>query len=321
MDPLEVEFFKENKLVYEKMIGEGAFGKIFLVYSSQYEEFFALKKIPQVMFNQGEIECLKHICQKNIINLYNYFHFRDHVYLLMEYCPRDLNYFIKQSEDINPFTLKRHIHDILQAIKACHDRNIAHQDIKPNNFLLDKYGRIKICDFGLSTIYNDNPISKSAKGTFLFMAPELFKKHAYNPIKSDIWALGITFYLMATKSFPFYSVNRLTFIGLINTGMFSDYKISDPMLTAVIKKCLDPNPGTRASADELLAMPYFEEFKLLPRQESRGNLKTKSSGAIIMKPGYKMNPHKLQDRNTTPLMRSSIPMALRKMSQTCEKFF
>ncbi|EAX90213.1 CAMK family protein kinase [Trichomonas vaginalis G3] len=313
MNNSEIEFFQQHGLTFRNVIGEGSFGKLFLVYSSHYDQCFALKKIPQLSFHENEIECLKHICQKNIINLYNYYRFDGHVYLLMEYCPNDLNLLIHQDKEIDPELLRVYIYDILQAIKTCHDNNIAHQDIKPSNFLIDKYGRIKVCDFGLSNIYEDNPTCNTFKGTMLFMAPELFRKKEYNAMKADIWALGVTFFCMATKTYPFYCTNKQNYIKILNTGIFPHYKVASPSLREVIIHCLDLNPETRATVDELLKLAYFDQMRYHNPLETKDIGKTQSLNAIIFKPLLKRSM-KLTERSTVTSLRKKIPIELLKHS-------
>ena len=84
---------------------------------------------------------------------------------------------------------------ILFAIKACHEKNIAHLDIKTENIMLDSNCKIKLADFGLSRITEDkNSLVNSFFGTETFLAPEVvaIPKKAYDPFKADIFSLGVS---------------------------------------------------------------------------------------------------------------------------------
>ena len=93
------------------------------MFSIQYQTYFALKKIPEQRFNQAEIDCLTNLDHPNTINLYNCYKFDSYVYMLMEYCPNDLQTLLKDDIEIDEEVMRKYCHDILVAIKACHDHN------------------------------------------------------------------------------------------------------------------------------------------------------------------------------------------------------
>lgn len=262
MDPAEIEFFEQQEIIIiNSLIAQGSYGEIFLVYSKRYQVNFALKKIPESKFNEKEINCLLSINQSNVINLYNYFKFNNFVYMLMDYCPSDLFNTIKSAPSLNNAQILRYAFEVVSAIKACHDMNIAHSDIKPSNFLIDKYGRLKICDFGLSQFYDNIHKSTSSSGTMLFMAPEQFRKKGYDPMKSDVWSIGVTLFYIATKTYPFFAITPQAFKNLVETGVYPVNAIVNEDLRRVIFKCLSVDPAKRPTVDEILEMDYFREYK------------------------------------------------------------
>ncbi|EAX97269.1 CAMK family protein kinase [Trichomonas vaginalis G3] len=257
MEKKEYEHFSSLGIICKDVIAKGGYGTILLVYSTQYKAEFALKKVPLKGFNQLEIETLTSLDHRNIISLYKCYRYNSFVYLLMEYCVSDLDSFIRKNKNIDPQTVRKYCFEILQALKACHDKKIAHGDIKPSNFLIDSYGRLKICDFGLSSLIRESFLASRYTGTPLFMSPELIKKEEYNAMKSDIWAAGVTFYFLATRKYPFRSETIDSLKEVILTGQYKSRNISDLELQDVISMCLKVDPNDRASIDELLSMPYF----------------------------------------------------------------
>jgi tetratricopeptide (TPR) repeat protein len=118
------------------------------------------------------------------------------------------------------FVEGRTLHDILQergplpaeeacnfiiqscrGLQAAHERNIIHRDIKPGNLMLTPGGVVKITDFGLAKVYDEAAAQSTVIGTPYFMPPEQFEGKAKDG-RTDIYALGVTFYYMLTMQRP-----------------------------------------------------------------------------------------------------------------------
>lgn len=257
MNSQEIEFLENNDIIVHHMIAKGGYGEVYYVFHQTYKTYFALKKIPEFYFNESEIDCLKSINDPRIVHLYKYYKFNEHVYLLLEYCPNDIEKLMKMKKKFTNEELTQIAYEMILTIKACHDRKIAHCDIKPSNFMIDMYGRIKICDFGLSTIIKENSRSSQFKGTMLFMAPEFFKMKDYNPFAADIWALGVTLYYMATSNLPFYANSQLLTLQQILSGLYNADAVANPLLRHVIERCIVNEPSSRATVYELLQNSLF----------------------------------------------------------------
>ncbi|EAY09871.1 protein kinase, putative [Trichomonas vaginalis G3] len=152
----------------------------------------------------------------------------------------------------------KYIQGIVLSVKACHDRNIAHCDIKPSNFMLDQYGRVKVGNFGLATLLLVDDENKKIKGTRYFMAPEVITQKEYDLMKADIWAIGVTLYYLTTLTYPFYATDQDSLFSLIIKGNYRIDRVPDSMLRQVILKCLETNPNDRPTVDQLIEMPYFK---------------------------------------------------------------
>ena len=293
MNQKEVQFFQSLGIEFLGFIGRGAYGEVFLAHSTKYKCNFVLKKVPCDCFNETEIECLKRLDDIHIVNLYDYYKFEGNIYMLLEYCPNDLDRLMKDVKSLPHDILVKYCHQVLLSVKACHDQKIAHSDIKPSNFLLDKYGHVKITDFGLSTIFTKDPSSTTFKGTRAFMAPEMVKDRTFNPMAADIWAVGVTLYYLATFSLPFFSLDLSKLTESILRGVYADSIIDDSLLRQLIARCLEIDPNERATVDELLNSRFFKEVQPIKLNESNiilNRLDSCTRSHQIVHPKLKIKP-------------------------------
>jgi len=89
---------------------------------------------------------------------------------------------------------------------------VVHRDIKPENMMLDKENRIVLVDFGLSKMFEgENDVLRGTAGTMKFYAPEIVRTGVKNKVihgmQVDIWAAGISLYMVATGKSPFDAVS------------------------------------------------------------------------------------------------------------------
>ena len=93
--------------------------------------------------------------------------------------------------------------DLCQALSICEKKNILHRDIKPGNIFISDTGDYKLGDFGIARTIEKTTGEMSRKGTFTYMAPEVYKGESYGT-KADIYSLGIVmYYLLNCKRTPF----------------------------------------------------------------------------------------------------------------------
>ena len=94
--------------------------------------------------------------------------------------------------------------DICKALETCRKHSIVHRDIKPENIFVSENGDFKLGDFGIAKTMDKTIGGLSQKGTYTYMAPEIYKGQAYGP-SVDIYSLGIVLYRYLNKSrAPFY---------------------------------------------------------------------------------------------------------------------
>jgi serine/threonine protein kinase len=100
---------------------------------------------------------------------------------------------------------------LISALYTIHvEAKLVHRDIKPDNIMLNKKDDITLVDFGVSKKFTgDDDIVEGNRGTVLFFAPEIVRtgqvKKIIHGCKTDIWAAGVTLFIMATGHHPFES--------------------------------------------------------------------------------------------------------------------
>jgi len=87
-------------------------------------------------------------------------------------------------------------------LEAAHNNNIIHRDIKPQNIIISKEGKVKVTDFGIAKAATSNTITSNVMGSVHYTSPEQ-ARGGYSDAKSDIYSLGITLYEMLTGRVPF----------------------------------------------------------------------------------------------------------------------
>jgi serine/threonine protein kinase len=125
-------------------------------------------------------------------------YYNDKIYLVFEYFDMDLKMYIQKlnlkSEQLPKQLIKSYLFQLLSGVEYLHSRKIIHRDLKPNNILINKTGRLKICDFGLSREFM-MPITNMTPGvvTQYYRSPEIMLGSKIYTISIDIWAVGCIF--------------------------------------------------------------------------------------------------------------------------------
>lgn len=255
---------KARSYTLVRWIGSGGYSDVYEVTSDKYHDevtLFVAKIIDQKKLKSetkaagtfyNEIDTLNSISHPNILNIYDYFT-TDHFFvLILEYCTMGaLKDIIKPDELLETQKIYYYLKQMCDAIQYLHNHQIAHHDIKPANFLLHQSGRLKLGDFGITKSYKNGQLSTVYAGTPRFLAPEVLKHKPYNPFKSDIWALGVTLYYLATGCYPFNGRTHEEQKNSIMAGFQGVPPNVDPLIASIIRDCLRENPEERPTITEI----------------------------------------------------------------------
>lgn len=185
----------------------------------------------------------------------------------------DLSIYMKLNKLLSEKEAKIIVTQILSALKYLSlDKKIIHYDLKPQNIIFHD-GEVKISDFGLSKIMNDNEekieLTSQGVGTYWYLPPECFSTGEFSNINSkvDIWSLGVIFYEMLYGVRPFahsLSQERIYKEGSILKAKKVDFPLV-PQISAeckdFIRKCLQYNVDDRWNVQDAYMSNYIRKFK------------------------------------------------------------
>jgi serine/threonine protein kinase len=215
---------QEGKIIHNYRIisklGSGGMGDVWLAENTQFERLAAIKSLNPVLFRDARIRtrfkqeaiALSKLQHPNIVALLDYHEDESGAYLVMEYVdgmPLD-DYIEHYSGAIPTEPLSNFLRQMLLGIEYAHSKGIIHRDIKPANFMVGKDGTIKVLDFGIAKILggDDHKLTKTGTnmGTVLYMSPEQVKGDPID-LRTDIYALGVTLFQMASGKCPYNKEN------------------------------------------------------------------------------------------------------------------
>ncbi|SFP58071.1 serine/threonine protein kinase [Butyrivibrio proteoclasticus] len=145
---------------------------------------------------------------------------------------------------------------VAMGLEAAHNNNIIHRDIKPQNIMISKDGKVKVTDFGIAKAATSNTITSNVMGSVHYTSPEQ-ARGGYSDAKSDIYSLGITLFEMLTGRVPFNGDTTVAIaIKHIQEELPSpaDYNDDIPIsVEKIVLKCCQKSPDRRyQSAAELI---------------------------------------------------------------------
>lgn len=168
----------------------------------------------------------------------------------------------KDKVDRQPYSegqARKFLIDLIYGLEYLHSSKVIHRDIKPENLLVDKSGTLKLTDFGVSAMFEgqDDTLYSSA-GTPAFLAPECCTSSKFQGKPADIWAVGVTLYVLLYGKLPFYGEG---YLGIYNSILHDEPKFSDAnmLLKDLFKRLLEKDPNKRITLDQLKVHPWVTD--------------------------------------------------------------
>ncbi|XP_052451702.1 ribosomal protein S6 kinase alpha-3 isoform X6 [Carassius gibelio] len=242
-----------------KVLGQGSFGKVFLVRKTtgpDAGQLYAMKvlkkatlKVRDRVRTKMERDILVEVNHPFIVKLHYAFQTEGKLYLILDFL-RGGDLFTRLSKEVM-FTeedVKFYLAELALALDHLHGLGIIYRDLKPENILLDEEGHIKLTDFGLSkeSIDHENK-AYSFCGTVEYMAPEVVNRrgHTYS---ADWWSYGVLMFEMLTGTLPFQGKDRKETMTMILKAKLGMPPFLSSEAQSLLRSLFKRNPSNRLGA-------------------------------------------------------------------------
>ncbi|PFH54725.1 hypothetical protein AMATHDRAFT_267 [Amanita thiersii Skay4041] len=295
MDPVKA---KETKYIQLEKLGEGTYATVYKGRSKATNEIVALKEI-HLDAEEGtpstairEISLMKELKHVNVVRLHDVIHTETKLILIFEYCEQDLKKYMDQHGDrgaLDPNTVRSFMYQLLKGTAFCHENQVLHRDLKPQNLLINRKGELKLGDFGLARAFGVpvNTFSNEVV-TLWYRAPDVLLGSRTYSTSIDVWSCGCIFAEMIT-GVPLFRgrdnqdqlLHIMRVIGTPSESQFQKIQRESPEIQLkpcprypkmpfsqvlpkasphaidLLERLLKFDPADRISAAEALSHPYF----------------------------------------------------------------
>nr|XP_043612007.1 serine/threonine-protein kinase GRIK2-like [Erigeron canadensis] len=263
-----------NEYVREYKIGSGSYGKVVLYRSQVDGQHYAIKAFHKSHLLKlrvapsetamtdvlREVLIMKMLNHPNIVNLIEVIDDpnTDHFYMVLEYVEGKWVFEgAGPAGGLGQRVSRRYLRDIVSGLMYLHSHNIVHGDIKPDNLLVTATGTVKIGDFSVSQVFEDeNDELRRSPGTPVFTAPECCLGLTYHGKAADTWAVGVTLYCMIMGQYPFLGDTlQDTYDKIVNDPMRLPSGMN-PLLKNLLEGLLCKDPTKRLTLEKVAAHPW-----------------------------------------------------------------
>lgn len=260
-----------------KLIGRGSFGEVQLVRHKSSRQVYAMKRLSKyemitrsdTAFFWEERYIMAHANSEWIVQLHYAFQDAKYLYMVMDYMPGGDIVSLMNIYEIPEKWAIFYTMEVVLALDTIHSMGFIHRDVKPDNMLLDKYGHLKLADFGTCMRMGPDGLvrSSNAVGTPDYISPEVLQfqgaQGGYGR-ECDWWSVGIFLYEILIGDTPFYSDSLVGTYGKImdhkNSLEFpGDAQISENAKSLIKGFLTDRTQRLgRSGIDEIRNHPFFQ---------------------------------------------------------------
>ncbi|CAD8158498.1 unnamed protein product [Paramecium octaurelia] len=275
---IQPHFSKEYSII--ALIGQGSFAKVFKIQRISDKKEFAVKVFDKTLMQSQdqaallkEIELLRVMNHKNIINIQEAFENDQYIYIVHElYKGGELHKELIKNKTFSERGAFIVVQQVVEALQYVHSHGILHRDIKPENIILREEGiidQIVLVDFGLADYYRkDCKYMFTRCGTPGYIAPELLQDKIYDQ-KVDVYSCGVLFYYLLVGKGPFDSNTQDATVKANQNGQIdlTQFTFTSECLD-LLRGMLDPSPQNRFTLDQVKQSSFFKRHMVTDNQTS-----------------------------------------------------
>jgi serine/threonine protein kinase/tetratricopeptide (TPR) repeat protein len=287
----------------EKKIGAGGMGDVYLAEDTKLQRQVALKFLPSEYSSEPELktrftreaQAAASLNHPNIVTVFEISEHEGRLFIAMEYVEGESLKDLIARKELSIGEVLDVALQISDGMTVAHQAGIVHRDIKPQNILMGKDARVRICDFGLAKAKRDVTLTQagSTLGTIAYMSPEQAQGKEVDQ-RSDIFSFGTLLYEMVTRQMPFRGEHEAAMIHAIVNDTpepMARYKTDVPAsLQRIVDKSLKKDVATRyQSAAELVAdlKDLQQELRTttpirVPRRKTLNPVMLAGIGALVL---------------------------------------
>lgn len=263
---LRLGMYLQDRYEILDQIGSGGMSEVYRAKCHKLNRLVAIKVLKEefsldsnfVSKFKMEAQAAASLSHPNIVSVYDVVDDGDLHYIVMELIEGITlkSYILKKGQLGVKETIGIAI-QVAQGIAAAHDQHIVHRDIKPQNIIISRDGKVKVADFGIARAVSTQTMGVTAVGSVHYISPEQ-ARGGYSDSRSDIYSLGITMYEMLTGTVPFDGENTVTIaLAHLEEMIPSPGELNREVtrsLDRIILKCTQKKPDRRyQDAYELVA--------------------------------------------------------------------
>jgi len=249
-------------------LGDGSFGTVLRAKNRATGALRAVKLIPRGKVRnlqrlESEINLMKNTDHPHIIKLFEVYHDKINIYLVMELCTGgELFDFIVSKRHLNEEEARLIIVQLLRAVSYLHMHEICHRDLKPENLLFvepNSINSLKLIDFGMSKMMGSRGEAMTTKvGTPYYIAPEVLTGN-YG-MQCDLWSVGVILYALLCGYPPFDGKSDTIVLAKVKRGNYNfngaEWSGVSAEAKDLISKLLVMQPENRLTAEQALTHPW-----------------------------------------------------------------